>query len=88
MELEGRHRRRTPDRQYLGLMREALKQKLDNGPTRISRDEVEEIGADIGLYDPSEAVRLFDRLKGISWRGEYVTSGQDGWTAARIIDAR
>lgn len=83
---KGRYRRRTPDRQYQGKMREALKQRLDDVPTQITRGEVEAIGADIGLDDPIEATRLFDRLKGVSWRGDYVTSDAEVWTAARITD--
>lgn len=67
-------------------MREALKQRLGDGPLFISRDEVERIGAGIGLEDPGEAVRLFDRLKGVSWYGEYVTSEEHRWTAARITE--
>ena len=67
-------------------MREALKQRLDDVPAQITRDEVEAIGADIGLDDPIEATRLFDRLKGVSWRGDYITSEAEVWTAARITD--
>lgn len=87
--MEGvRHRRHTPDRQYQSRMREALKRKLGNGPASISREEVEAIGTNIGLRDPTEAVRLFDRLKGVSWWGEYVTSGEDRWVAARMTETR
>lgn len=71
-------------------MREALKSRLDDVPARITRDEVEAIGADIGLDDPIEAARLFDRLKGVSWRGDYITpEGNDAgnvWVAARVTD--
>lgn len=83
---EGRYRRRTPERQYGGPMREALKERLERGPASISRGEVEEIGASIGLEDPSEAARLFDRLKGVSWRGEYIGSNENGWAAARVVE--
>ena len=83
---KGRYRRRTPDRQYQGKMRETLKARLEDMPARITRGEVEALGADIGLEDPVEATRLFGRLKGVSWRGEYVDSGEDGWTEARITD--
>lgn len=82
---KGRYRRRTPDRQYQGKMREALKERLDEMPAHLTRDEVESLGADIGLA-PVEATRLFDRLKGVSWRGEYVGSNGEGWTEARITD--
>ena len=83
---KGRYRRRTPDRQYQGRMREALKSRLDAVPAQISRGEIEAIGADIGLEDPIEATRLFDRLKGVSWRGDYITSDGNVWTAARVTD--
>ncbi len=69
-------------------MREALKSRLEAVPAQITRDEVEAIGADIGLDDPAEAARLFDRLKGVSWRGDYITSGENAggnvWVAARV----
>ena len=83
---EGRYRRKSPERQYGGPMREALKERVEGGPASISRDEVEEIGARIGLEDPSEAARLFDRLKGVSWRGEYVERGENGWAAAHVTE--
>lgn len=67
-------------------MREALKERVEGGPASISRDEIEEIGARIGLEDPSEAAQLFDRLKGVSWRGEYVKRGENGWASARVIE--
>ena len=67
-------------------MREALKERVEGGPASISRDEIEEIGARIGLEDPSEAARLFDRLKGVSWWGEYVERGENGWASARVIE--
>ncbi len=82
---KGRTRRRTPDRQYQGKMREALKQRLDV-PAQITRGEIEALGAEIGLEDPIAAARLFDRLKGVSWRGDYITSDTEVWTAARITD--
>ncbi len=83
---KGRYRRRTPDRQYQGKMREALKERLEDMPARITRGEVEALGAEIGLESPAEATRLFGRLKGVSWQGEYAGSGGDGWTEARITD--
>ena len=83
---KGRSRRQTPDRQYQGKMREALKERMNDMPTLITRGEVEALGADIGLEDPAEAVRLFGRLKGVSWRGEYIDSDGYGWTEARITN--
>ena len=78
---EGRHR--TPDRRSQIRMREALKEKFETIPVHVRRSEVEALGAEIGLEDPTEAARLFDRLKGVSWRGDYVRS-ETGWTAAWV----
>ena len=77
---EGRYR--TPDRQAQILMREALKQKLKDCPVHVQRSEVEAMGMEMGL-EGSEAARLFDRLKGVSWRGDYVRS-DGGWVAAWV----
>ncbi len=78
---EGRHR--TPDRQQQIRMREVLKDRFENIPVQVPRSEIEALGAEIGLEDPAEAARLFDRLKGVSWRGDYVRS-DDGWVAAWV----
>ena len=78
---EGRHR--TPDRRQQIRMREALRERFGTTPAHVPRSEVEELGAGIGLEDPREAARLFDRLKGVSWRGAYVRS-ETGWTAAWV----
>lgn len=78
---EGRHR--TPDRRQQIMMREALKEKFETIPVHVPRSEVEALGVEIGLEDPTEAARLFDRLKGVSWRGDYVRS-ETGWTAAWV----
>lgn len=78
---EGRHR--TPNRRQQILMREALKDRFEEIPVHVPRSEVEALGAEIGLEDPAEAARLFDRLKGVSWRGDYVRS-ETGWTAAWV----
>jgi predicted transcriptional regulator len=77
---EGRYR--TPDRQAQILMREALKQKLKDCPVHVQRSEVEAMGVEMGL-EGIEAARLFDRLKGVSWRGDYVRS-ETGWVAAWV----
>ena len=77
---EGRYR--TPDRQRQIRMREALKSRLTECPVHLQRSEVEALGAEIGL-DGLEAARLFDRLKGVSWRGDYVRS-DNGWIAAWV----
>jgi hypothetical protein len=77
---EGRYR--TPDRQRQIRMRQALKSRLKECPVRVSRTEVEAMGAEVGLK-PIEAARVFDRLKGVSWRGDYVRS-DGGWIAAWV----
>ena len=77
---EGRYR--TPDRQGQILMREALRQKIKYCPVQLRRSEVEAMGEEIGL-EGIEAARLFDRLKGVSWRGDYVRS-ETGWVAAWV----
>ena len=61
-------------------MREALRQRLKRCPVQVPRSEVEAMGVEIGL-EPVEAARLFDRLKGVSWRGDYVKT-DEGWVAA------
>jgi hypothetical protein len=63
-------------------MRETLKQRLRDCPVHVPRSEVEAMGAEVGL-EAIEAVRLFDRLKGVSWRGDYIRSN-DGWIAAWV----
>ena len=77
---EGRYR--TPDRQGQIRMREALRQRLKRCPVQVPRSEVEAMGVEIGL-EPVEAARLFDRLKGVSWRGDYIRSDA-GWIAAWV----
>ena len=63
-------------------MREALKGRLKDCPVRVPRSAVEALGAELGL-EATEAARLFDRLKGVSWRGSYVRT-DDGWVAAWV----
>ena len=63
-------------------MREALRQRLKECPVHVPRSEVEAMGVEIGL-GPVEAARHFDRLKGVSWRGDYVKT-DDGWIAAWV----
>jgi hypothetical protein len=77
---EGRYR--TPDRRRQILMREALKEKLRECPVHVPRSEVEAMGEEIGV-EAIEAARIFDRLKGVSWRGDYVRS-ESGWVAAWV----
>jgi hypothetical protein len=78
---EGRYR--TPDRQRQIRMREVLKDRFESIPVQVPRSEIEALGVEIGLDDPAEAARIFDRLKGISWRGDYVRS-DEGWIAAWV----
>jgi len=54
-------------------MREVIRTRLKECPVHVQRSEVEAMGAEIGL-EGIEAARLFDRLKGVSWRGDYVRS--------------
>ena len=78
---EGRYR--TPDRQQQIRMREVLKERFESIPVHVPRSEIEAMGVEIGLDDPTEAARVFDRLKGVSWRGDYVRS-EEGWVAAWV----
>ncbi len=77
---EGRYR--TPDRQQI-RMREVLKDRFENIAVQVLRSEIEAMGVEIGLDDPTEAARIFDRLKGVSWRGDYVRS-EEGWVVAWV----
>jgi hypothetical protein len=78
---EGRYR--TPDRQQQIRMRKALKDRFEDIPVQVPRSEIEALGVEIGLDDPLEAARVFDRLKGVSWMGDYVRS-EEGWIAAWV----
>jgi hypothetical protein len=63
-------------------MREVLRRRLKDCPVHVPRSEVEALGAEVGL-EATEAARLFDRLKGVSWRGHYVRT-DDGWISAWV----
>ena len=63
-------------------MRESLRRRLKDCPIHVPRSEVEALGAEVGL-EATEATRLFDRLKGVSWRGYYIRSDH-GWIAAWV----
>jgi hypothetical protein len=80
---EGRYR--TPDRQQQIRMREVLKDRFESIPVQFPSSEIEAMGVEIGLDDPTEAARIFDRLKGISWRGDYVRS-EEGWVTAWVVE--
>ena len=68
-------------------MHEVLKHKFESIPVQVPRSEIEALGVEIGLDDPREAARIFDRLKGVSWRGDYVRS-EEGWVAAWVMEIR
>src|SRR3712207_9037013 len=61
-------------------MREVLRRRFKDCPVHVPRSEVEALGAEVGL-EATEATRLFDRLKGVSWRG-YNVRTDDGRDAA------
>jgi hypothetical protein len=82
---EGRYR--TPDRQQQLRMREVLKDRFESTPVQVPRSEIVALGVEIGLEDPAEAARIFDRLKGVSWRGDYVRT-EEGWVAAWVKEIR
>ena len=63
-------------------MREVLRRRFKDCPVHVPRSKVEALGAEVGL-EATEATRLFDRLKGVSWRGYYVRT-DDGWGAAWV----
>ena len=64
-------------------MREVLRDRFEDIPVQVPRSEIEALGVEIGLEDPLEAAMIFDRLKGISWRGDYVRT-EEGWIAAWV----
>ena len=64
-------------------MREVHKDRFEDIPVQVPRSEIEALGLEIGLEDPLEAARIFDRLNGVSWRGDYVRS-EEGWIAAWV----
>ena len=72
-------------------MQDFLRKKLlnsdDGGGVHIDRDEVETVGANMGL-DPDEAARLFESIRGEHWRGQYVASGGRGWLGAWVENVR
>ena len=63
-------------------MRETLRRRLKDCPVHLPRSEIEAMGAELGL-EAIEAARLFDQLKGVSWRGDYIRSDH-GWIAAWV----
>jgi hypothetical protein len=62
-------------------MKDFLRKKLlnsdDSRGVHFDRDEVETVGANMGL-DPDQAARLFESIGGDHWRGQYVVPGGRG----------
>ncbi len=62
-------------------MKDFLRKKLlnsdDSRGVHIDRDEVETVGANMGL-DPDQAAQLFESIGGDHWRGQYVVPGGRG----------
>ncbi len=72
-------------------MQDFLKKKLlnsnDSRGVHIDRDELETVGANMGL-DPDQAARLFESIGGDHWQGQYVASGGRGWIGAWVESVR
>ena len=72
-------------------MQDFLKKKLlnsdDGQGVHIDRQEIETVGANMGL-DPHEAARLFESISGDHWCGQYVASGGRGWIGAWVENVR
>jgi hypothetical protein len=45
-------------------MREVLKERFESIPVHVPRSEIEAMGVEIGLDDPTEASRIFRQAKG------------------------
>jgi hypothetical protein len=62
-------------------MKDFLRKKLlnsdDSRGVHFDREEVETVGANMGL-DPDQAARLFESIGGDHWRGQYVVPGGRG----------
>jgi hypothetical protein len=79
-----------PRMQYMRLMTEFLQEKLRfadvAGEVIVRRHELEELARSVGM-DEEEAWRMFRRLKGYAWEGQYMGeshSEERGYTAARL----
>ena len=81
----GHQRRQMPDPRQAAADQEVLKERFESIPVHVPRSEIEAMGVEIGLDDPTEAARIFDRLKGVSRRGDYVRS-EEGWVAAWVVE--
>ena len=76
--------------QYMRLMTEFLREKMRSpdvaGEGIVRRHELEELARMVGM-DEEEAWRMFRRLKGYTWEGQYMGeshSEERGYTAARL----
>ena len=79
-----------PRMQYIRLMTEFLREKLRfadvAGEVIVRRHELEELARSVGM-DEEEAWRMFRRLKGYAWEGQYMGeshSEERGYNAARL----
>ena len=59
------------------FLRKTLLNSDDSRGVHFDRDEVETVGANMGL-DPDQAARLFESIGGDHWRGQYVVPGGRG----------
>ncbi|CAN5209322.1 hypothetical protein BH24ACT19_BH24ACT19_10000 [soil metagenome] len=67
-------------------MQSFVAKKFENGQTRIERNEIETVGANMGL-SPEESARLFESLEGDHWRGDYLAlDEQERWSAVSVAD--
>lgn len=67
-------------------MQSFVAKKLQNGQTRLERDEIETVGANMGL-SPEESARLFESLEGDHWRGDYLAlDEQERWSAVNVAN--
>ena len=65
-------------------MQSFVAKKLNNGQARIERDEIEAVGANMGL-SAEESVFLFESLEGAHWRGTYLALDErERWTAVSV----
>ena len=65
------------------VLRQELRDRIADASTlrgiRVSRDEVEGMG-DAANLTPDEAIRVFEDLGHVVWRGEYEPGDQGEWS--------
>ena len=75
---------------YVG-MQDFLKKKLlnsdDGRGVHIDKDEVETVGAHMGL-DPDQAAQLFESIGGDHWWGQYVVPSERRWIRTLVENVR